>query len=52
MSINYPGYGIHGTWDKESLGKQSSAGCIRLQNSDIEELFTIIPLHTKVKIID
>ncbi len=52
MSINYPGYGIHGTWDSESLGKQSSAGCVRLRNADVEELFTILPLHTKVKIVE
>ncbi|MBN2143737.1 MAG: L,D-transpeptidase family protein [Candidatus Aureabacteria bacterium] len=52
MSINYPGYGIHGTWEDDSIGKQSSAGCIRLLNSDVEELFTIVPVHTKIKIVN
>ncbi len=44
------GYGIHGTWDESSLGQQSSAGCIRMANRDVEELFTYIPLGTKVAI--
>ena len=42
------GYGIHGTWDESSLGQQSSAGCIRMANRDVEELFTYVPLGTKV----
>ena len=44
------GYGIHGTWDESSLGQQSSAGCIRMANRDVEELFIYIPLGTKVVI--
>lgn len=52
MSINYPGYGIHGTWDDNSIGKQSSAGCIRLTNADVEELFTYITEGTSVLITE
>lgn len=52
MSINYPGYGIHGTWDDDSVGKQSSAGCIRLRNADVEELFLYTQLNTPVDIIE
>ena len=44
------GYGIHGTWDSESIGKAESAGCIRLRNEDVEELFLLIPIGTEVKI--
>ncbi|MBR3085048.1 MAG: L,D-transpeptidase family protein, partial [Kiritimatiellae bacterium] len=44
------GYGIHGTWDNSSLGQQSSAGCVRMANTDVEELFTIIPEGTAVTI--
>ena len=44
------GYGIHGTWDETSLGQQSSAGCIRMANRDVEELFTYVPVGTKVAI--
>lgn len=52
MGIDSPGYGIHGTWEPETIGKQSSAGCVRLHNSDVEELFTIVPVGTKVTIIE
>jgi lipoprotein-anchoring transpeptidase ErfK/SrfK len=46
------GYGIHGTWEPDSIGKQSSAGCIRLINSEVEELYKIVPVGTKVEIIE
>ena len=46
------GYGIHGTWDETSLGQQSSAGCIRMANRDVEELFVYVPVGTKVVIGD
>lgn len=39
------GYGIHGTWQPDSLGKMASNGCIRMANKDVEELFTIIPKY-------
>ena len=44
------GYGIHGTWDTNSIGKAESAGCIRLKNEDVEELFELVPLGTPVVI--
>lgn len=46
------GYGIHGTWEPDTIGKQASAGCVRLINSDVEELFTIIPTGTPVTIVE
>lgn len=46
------GYGIHGTWDNTSLGQQSSAGCVRMANADVEELYTYIPKGTAVTIIE
>lgn len=46
------GYGIHGTWDDTSLGQQSSAGCVRMNNGDVEELFTYVPLGTPVTIVE
>jgi LysM repeat protein len=52
MGINFPGYGIHGTWDETSVGKQSSAGCVRLINSEVEELFLIVTPGTQVLITD
>ncbi len=44
------GYGIHGTWDDASIGKSASAGCIRMHNKDVEELFTMVPRGTEVLI--
>lgn len=50
LSLNLKGYGIHGTWQPESIGKQESAGCVRLLNSDIEELYTLLPVGVAVRI--
>lgn len=44
------GYGIHGTWDNSSLGQQSSAGCIRMANEDVQELYMLVPKGTPVTI--
>nr|WP_235948473.1 L,D-transpeptidase [Paenibacillus glycinis] len=43
-------YGIHGTNAPTSIGKSVSAGCIRMNNADVEWLFDMIPTGTKVKI--
>ena len=45
-----PHYGIHGTLHPESIGQQVTAGCVRLKNEDVEELFDIIPIGTEVVI--
>ena len=52
MGLSKKGYGIHGTTDPESIGKQITEGCIRMSNEDIEELFKIVPRGTKVTIVD
>ena len=36
------GLGIHGTTDPESVGKDASNGCIRMQNADVEEIFGML----------
>lgn len=38
------GYGIHGTWEPESIGTAASAGCIRMRNEEVEELYDFIPM--------
>ena len=43
------GYGIHGTVDPDSVGTPSSAGCVRLRNEEVEELFDFIPEPTAEK---
>ncbi|MFL2859123.1 MAG: L,D-transpeptidase family protein [Pontiellaceae bacterium] len=42
------GFGIHGTWDRDSIGSQSSDGCIRMFNEEVEELFDLLPRNTVV----
>lgn len=48
---NVKGYGIHGTWEPESIGKSESAGCIRMRNEEVEELFVLVPPGTPVTIV-
>lgn len=43
-------YRIHGTMDPSSIGKATSAGCIRLFNQDIIDMFDEAPLGTRVKV--
>lgn len=50
MSLSKQHYGIHGTNDPSSIGKSVSRGCIRMYNSDVEELASIIPIGTLVSI--
>lgn len=52
LGISEQGYGIHGSIDPTTIGKQVTAGCIRMTNSDIEELFDIVPVGTEVTIVD
>ncbi len=44
------GYGIHGTWKADSIGKELSNGCVRMFNAEVEELFSIVPYRTPVVI--
>ncbi len=52
LALDVKGYGIHGTWEPGTIGKQSSAGCVRLVNEDIEELYTLVTTGTTVVIED
>lgn len=44
------GFGIHGTSDPSSIGKDLSQGCVRLANGDVEALFTWTVPGTLVEI--
>jgi lipoprotein-anchoring transpeptidase ErfK/SrfK len=50
LSLDIRGYGIHGTWEPDTIGKQASAGCIRLLNEDVAELYALVPNGTPVAI--
>lgn len=52
MGLNTPwgNYGIHGTNKPGSIGSSVSAGCVRMRNSDIEDLFEYIEVGSIVYI--
>ncbi|MFH1190238.1 MAG: L,D-transpeptidase family protein [Candidatus Omnitrophota bacterium] len=52
MGISKPSYGIHGTIDPRSIGKSVTEGCVRMNNRDVEELYSIVPEGTEVVIVD
>jgi len=41
-------YGIHGTADPADIGKETSHGCVRLTNWDVEELAAVVKKGTPV----
>ena len=43
--------GLHGTNDPAGLGKDVSAGCIRMSNEGITKLSSVLPLGTPVEIV-
>ena len=48
LALDVKGYGIHGTWEPETIGRQASMGCVRLLNEEVEELFTLATIGTPV----
>src|SRR3989338_5023194 len=50
MGISEPHYGIHGSTDPASIGMQATAGCVRMHNGDVEELYAAVPVGTEVVI--
>jgi lipoprotein-anchoring transpeptidase ErfK/SrfK len=53
LGLNAPGggYGIHGTNNPSSIGKNISNGCVRMYNNDVIELSNLVPIGTSVRII-
>lgn len=52
LNVPWGKFGIHGTLDLHSVGWASSHGCIRMNNDEVAELYKIIPIGTKVTIVD
>lgn len=50
MGLSKPHYGIHGTNDPSSIGKQVSLGCIRMHNESVLELSRLVRVGTRVTI--
>jgi len=51
LGLSLPSYGIHGTNRPESIGYAASNGCIRMHNTDVEDLFSRVSVQTPVIII-
>ncbi|KJS15726.1 MAG: ErfK/YbiS/YcfS/YnhG family protein [Peptococcaceae bacterium BRH_c4b] len=52
MGLSIPNgvYGIHGTSNPASIGTYASAGCIRMYNHDVEQVFPLVVIGTPVHI--
>ncbi len=50
IGLGHKGYGIHGTNEPRSIGRAASHGCIRMRNSDVEELFTLVKVGDVVEL--
>jgi L,D-transpeptidase ErfK/SrfK len=51
MRIGWTSYGIHGTNSRWSIGREATHGCVRLYESDIQELFSRTPEGTPLQIV-
>lgn len=53
LGLNAPNgdYGIHGTNNPSSIGKNISNGCIRLYNNQVIELSNLVGIGTVVRIL-
>jgi L,D-transpeptidase ErfK/SrfK len=51
LSIGQTSYGIHGTNNRWSIGREATHGCLRLYNDVVERLFARTPTGTPVRIV-
>lgn len=51
LDVPWGKYGIHGTNKPGSIGFNASAGCIRMRNKDVEELYSLMNYNTTVAIV-
>jgi lipoprotein-anchoring transpeptidase ErfK/SrfK len=45
-------YGIHGTIEPDSIGRDESQGCVRLRNEDVAEVYDFLSIGSEVVIRD
>ncbi len=50
LDVPWGGYGIHGTNKPWSIGSYASLGCIRMYNEDVEEVYDLVEIGTRVVI--
>lgn len=51
LYVSAPGIRIHGTTKRYSIGTAASHGCMRMRREDIEALYKVVPVGTKVHIV-
>lgn len=51
LDLNASGIRFHGTNKRYSVGTAASHGCMRMLREDVEELFEIVPVGTRVIIV-
>jgi lipoprotein-anchoring transpeptidase ErfK/SrfK len=51
MYLGNTEYRIHGTNDPSTIGKNVSSGCIRLENSEVQDLYSRVNIGTKVIVL-
>ena len=52
MYLGWPTYTIHGSNKPWGVGRRISSGCVRMYNEDVEELYGLVKVGTKVTIVD
>ncbi|MGH1481358.1 MAG: L,D-transpeptidase family protein [Geminicoccales bacterium] len=52
MYLGWPEYLIHGTNKPWGVGRRVSSGCVRMYPEDVEALFEMVEIGTKVTVID
>lgn len=52
MYLGWPQYLIHGTNKPWGVGRRVSSGCVRMYPEDVETLFELVKVGTKVTVVD
>lgn len=52
LYLGWPQYLIHGTNKPFGIGRKISSGCIRMYPEDITQFFEMVPVGTKVTVVD
>jgi lipoprotein-anchoring transpeptidase ErfK/SrfK len=46
--VGQDSYGIHGTNEPDTIGKNCSLGCIRMRNEDVSLLYELLVVHDSI----
>lgn len=52
MAFTYQRHGVHGTFNPWTIGTAATAGCVRMYNQDVEEIYPLTPIGTPVIILE